>query len=209
MSRPTRAVVGRGRIDGSPGAPRDDAWSALSEEIRSCRQCPLHATRTHAVAYRGSLTPTILFVGEAPGAAEDAAGLPFVGRSGRRLDAAVEHVGLRPEEYGMLNLLKCRPPNNAFDRAAAGTCRPYLDRQIALLAPRVLVPLGAHALRALAPDAPAILSAAGHPQPGTVPELFPLIHPAAALRSRRLAERWARDVDAFGRWLRGPRAQPV
>jgi uracil-DNA glycosylase family 4 len=194
--------------------PRDPSatrrvWEQLSEEIRSCQKCPLHATRTQAVVYRGSLSPRLLFVGEAPGAAEDRVGRPFVGRSGQRLDAAVAHLGLSESDYGVLNLLKCRPPENRFDRAAARTCRPYLDRQIELLSPPVTVTLGSPALHALAPEAPAMLQAAGSPRKWEHGALFPLIHPAAALRSRRLADRWTHDIDALGRWLAGSPAQPV
>jgi DNA polymerase len=185
------------------------AWRELSDEIRTCRKCPLHLNRTHAVVYRGSLTPRLLFVGEAPGAAEDMAGVPFVGRSGQRLDSAVARLRLTEEEYGVLNLLKCRPPRNRFDRDAARTCRPYLDRQLEFLSPEVVVTLGSSALHALAPDAPAMLKAAGQPRPSEYWPIFPLIHPAAAMRSRRLAERWVHDVDLLGRWLAGGPAQPV
>ncbi|MGA8542375.1 MAG: uracil-DNA glycosylase [Thermoplasmata archaeon] len=185
------------------------AWEALSEEIRTCQKCPLHSTRTQVVIYRGDLAPRVLFVGEAPGAAEDRAGLPFVGRSGQRLDAAIARAGLAPAEFGILNLIKCHPPENRFDRVAEHTCRPYLDRQIALLSPRLIVPLGSHAFHALAPDGGPILAVAGRPHAGSDPPLFPLIHPAAALRSRRLSERWTQDVDALGRWLRERPAQPV
>ncbi len=194
------------RTDGA-GGERDRPeswrreWESLSAEIRACRLCPLGSIRTHAVVYRGSASPRVVFVGEAPGAEEDRRGVPFVGRSGRRLDAAIERVGLRPGEFGVLNVLKCRPPGNRFDRSAARTCRPYLDRQLALLAPRALVSLGASALRSLDPQAPAVLQAAGRPRPWRTIALFPLVHPAAALRSRRFAERWDSDVARLGRWL--------
>ncbi len=179
------------------------AWTELSSEIRSCQLCALGKTRTNAVVYRGGTAPWIVFVGEAPGAAEDRSGLPFVGRSGARLDAAIARLGLGREEYGVLNVLKCRPPNNRFDAAAARTCRPYLDRQLGLLRPRVLVPLGRHALRALDPEAPPILRSAGRSIRDGPPSIFPLLHPAATLRSRRWAERWEQDVDALSRWLPG------
>jgi uracil-DNA glycosylase len=143
----------------------------------------------------------VVFVGEAPGAAEDREGRPFVGRSGRILDAAIETLGLGPEEIGIVNLLKCRPPANVFDRDAARTCRPFLDRQLDLLRPRAIVSLGASALRALDPAAPAILKAAGRPRAGPAPPLFPLIHPAASLRSTRMRARWLEDVAALSRWL--------
>ncbi len=195
---------------GPPAAPRADpsggtAWERLSREIRLCRLCPLHRSRTQAVVYRGSLTPLVVFVGEAPGREEDRLGVPFVGRSGEVLDRAIATLGPALGAYGVLNVLKCRPPENRFDPAAARCCRPYLDRQLALLRPRALVPLGARALRALDPDAPPILAVAGTPRHGELGPYFPLVHPAAALRSRRLRERWEQDVRRLGAWLRsGP-----
>jgi uracil-DNA glycosylase len=186
---------------GSP-AERRSALERLAREIRACRACPLGATRRHAVVYRGSERPRLVFVGVAPGAEEDRQGLPFVGRSGRLLDAAILRIGLAPEEVGVLNLLKCRPPENRFDPRAARTCRPFLDRQLALLAPRLVVTLGARALRALDPDAPAVLRSAGRPRAGPGgTALFPLVHPAASLRSRRLHERWEADLAALASWL--------
>jgi uracil-DNA glycosylase len=177
------------------------AWERLSEQIRSCRKCPLGHSRTQAVVYRGGLAPRVVFIGEAPGADEDRTGLPFVGRSGRELDRAVESLGLSPEAYGVLNVLKCRPPGNRFDPSAARTCRPYLDQQIGLLRPEVIVTLGAQALRTADPTAAPMLKSAGRPREhGKLPH-FPLIHPAAALRSRHLRERWETDVRALGRWL--------
>ena len=182
---------------------RRRAFEELSEEIRHCTLCPLSNGRTHAVVYRGSLAPRLVFVGEAPGAEEDRLGIPFVGRSGKLLDVAIEALGPNLGEFGVLNLLKCRPPANRFDPQAARTCRPYLDRQLALLRPRALVPLGARALAALDPKAPPILSVAGAARRGPTGWLFPLVHPAAALRFRRLKDRWERDVLALRSWLDG------
>ena len=157
--------------------------------------------RAHAVVYRGGHAPRVVFVGEAPGAEEDRLGLPFVGRSGRELDRAIARLGLTGEQFGIVNVLKCRPPGNRFDRAAARTCRPYLDRQLAILRPEVIVTLGARALASFDRDAPPVLSAAGRPRPVAGVVLFPLIHPAAAMRSRRWRERWDHDVGALARWL--------
>jgi len=177
------------------------AWGRLSAEIRACRRCPLGDLRTHAVVYRGGLAPRVVFVGEAPGAEEDRTGVPFVGRSGREFDRAVATLGLSDEDFGVLNTLKCRPPGNRFDPSAARTCRPYLDRQLELLHPEVVVTLGARALAAIDPTALPMLSAAGRPRAHGGITLFPLIHPAAALRSRRLRERWERDVRVLDQWL--------
>jgi uracil-DNA glycosylase len=187
----------------APSAP-DDPWEHLTAEIQQCTRCPLHRTRTQAVVYRGARHPRIVFVGEAPGAEEDRVGLPFVGRAGRRLDAAIATLGLSHQEYGILNLVKCRPPRNVFLASAARTCRPYLDRQLDLLRPQLLVTLGARALEALDPTAPRVLQCAGRPRgSGRVP-LFPLVHPAA-LRSRAMARRWNDDLRALDSWLKtGP-----
>ena len=202
--------VDRERIGPAPAGFPDDphhrsptagAWDELQREIESCTRCPLHTTRTHVVVYRGSRAPRVVFIGEAPGAEEDRLGVPFVGRSGRCLDAALAQIGLSAEEFGILNLIKCRPPQNRFDVVAARTCRPYLDRQLALLKPAALVTLGARALASVDPTAPRILLCAGTPRHGLGRALFPLIHPAAALRSTRLAHRWDRDVQRLEAWL--------
>jgi uracil-DNA glycosylase family 4 len=186
-------------------ARRREQFERLSDEIRACRRCPLGSVRTQAVVYRGGFAPRLLFVGEAPGAAEDREGRPFVGRSGRVLDAAIASLGIGPDEFGILNLLKCRPPENKFDPAAARTCRPYLDRQVALLRPGACVSLGAKALQALDPTAPPILASAGTPRRAFGLPLFPLVHPAASLRSGRMRARWTSDVGALSRWLASAR----
>lgn len=205
---PPQAVPDRFRSARSArrSAERSREWEALSAEIRACRRCPLGASRTNAVVYRGGPSPQVVFVGEAPGTEEDRIGLPFVGRSGRILDEAIGRLGLTEDRVGILNVVKCHPPRNRFDRAAARACRPYLERQLELLRPAVVVTLGAWALRSLDPEAPPVLTAAGAPRTGPGGSLFPLLHPAAALRSRRWRERWTRDVAALARWLERPRA---
>ena len=186
------------------------SWRSLTREIRACRLCPLGSRREHAVTYRGGPHPWLVFVGEAPGAQEDREARPFVGRGGRLLDRAIERAGLREGEYGIVNLLKCRPPRNRFDLAAARVCRPYLDRQLDLLAPDAVVSLGRHALRALDGSAPPITRAAGIPrrQNSTLP-LFPMIHPAAGLRSRAMMTRWNADVLRLRDWVVERRSQRV
>jgi DNA polymerase len=176
-------------------------WVALSNEIRACERCPLHRTRIQAVVYRGAPRPRLLFIGEAPGAEEDKAGVPFVGRSGAMLDAAVARLGLAPGEFGVLNVLKCRPPRNRFDTGAAACCRPYLDRQLTLLRPEAVVTLGARALAAIDPGAPPVTRAAGKARAWNGLHLFPMLHPAATFRATRYREQWDRDLRALGREL--------
>ncbi|MGA7923239.1 MAG: uracil-DNA glycosylase [Thermoplasmata archaeon] len=176
-------------------AQRRTDWDRLSEEIRSCQRCSLHKVRTQAVVYRGGLSPQVVFLGEAPGAKEDKAGLPFVGRAGQRLDEAIAHLGLLGSSFGVLNLIKCRPPNNRFDPAAAAACHPFLERQLDLLEPLLLVTLGASALASIDPLAPPVTKAAGHLREVNGRRVFPLVHPAATFRSRRYALRWESDLD--------------
>jgi uracil-DNA glycosylase family 4 len=153
------------------------------------------------VLYRGGPNPRVLFVGEAPGSEEDRTGLPFVGRSGKRLDLAIAALHLKDGEFGVLNLVKCHPPDNRFTLAAARACRPFLDRQLDLLRPEVIVTLGAHALRSFDPDAPSITVAAGRQRRWRSIPLFPLLHPAAAMHAPKYRARWDLDVRKLSEFL--------
>ena len=215
-------VGGRSGPNARRAAPRGDsgaveagrrgraaALAELAREIEACRRCPLGFSRQRVVVYRGSVRPQVVFVGEAPGAEEDRTGTPFVGRSGRILDEAIGRLGTSVGRFGVLNVVKCRPPSNKFDPAAEAACRPFLDRQLELLAPSRVVTLGAHALRALVPEAPPMLRASGQEVSAGRRPVFALLHPAASLRSRRRAARWAEDVTRLAAWLgAAPRETP-
>ncbi len=125
-------------------------WPELEAAIRACEACGLCRTRRQAVPGTGSRTARVLVVGEAPGAEEDQRGEPFVGRAGELLDQMLLAVGLDRRRVYIANVLKCRPPENrnpAPDEVAA--CSPFLQRQIALLQPAVILALGSFAARAL------------------------------------------------------------
>jgi uracil-DNA glycosylase family 4 len=129
-----------------PGAaPREAAldWPQLRERVAACTRCGLSATRTQTVFGVGNLQAEWLVVGEAPGAEEDRQGEPFVGRAGQLLNAMLRAIGLKREQVYIANVLKCRPPHNR-DPVAAETmeCLPYLDRQIALLRPKIMLVVG-------------------------------------------------------------------
>ena len=198
----------RGQRDGrvprampSEAGPAGPEWDALVRAVDACRACPLGATRAHPVVYRGGAAPRVVFVGEAPGAAEDAAGRPFVGRAGRTLDALLGDLGLDEDAVGILNVVKCHPPGNRLPPASVRACRPFLDRQLALLRPRLVVTLGRHALEALDPGSPPVLASAGTLRRRGPPGLFALLHPAATFRSRRFRDRWIADAAALRRCL--------
>ena len=123
----------------------------LAREVAVCTKCGLAATRTQTVFARGNPEAQLCFVGEAPGADEDAQGLPFVGRAGQLLDRMITAMGLSPEnDVYVCNILKCRPPGNRRpEPEESATCIPYLHEQLALIRPRVIVTLGNTAAAAL------------------------------------------------------------
>ena len=122
----------------------------IAGEVRQCRKCDLGSLRTNAVPGEGSPRARIMFIGEAPGADEDAQGRPFVGRAGQLLDRIIAACGLKREEVFIGNILKCRPPDNRDPRPdEIISCLPYLQRQIEMIKPEVIVALGAHAARTL------------------------------------------------------------
>jgi uracil-DNA glycosylase len=128
----------------------DDSWQPLEQAVRSCQRCRLHATRTQTVFGVGSRSARWMFVGEAPGADEDAQGEPFVGRAGQLLNAMIFAVGLKREEVYIANVLKCRPPGNRDPQSdEVEQCEGYLIRQIELIKPRLIVALGRHAAHSL------------------------------------------------------------
>jgi uracil-DNA glycosylase len=119
------------------------AWSELEHAVASCTLCELHCTRTRTVFGVGNREADWMVVGEAPGAEEDRRGEPFVGRAGKLLDEMLRAVGLDRDSVFIANILKCRPPNNRDPLAAeADACRPYLDRQIELVQPRLILAVG-------------------------------------------------------------------
>ncbi len=136
--------------DEEPVVPREPAspeeladWAGLEKAVSSCTNCALHQSRTQTVFGVGNRAADWLIVGEAPGAEEDRRGEPFVGRAGKLLDEMLRALGLDRQTVFIANILKCRPPNNRDphqDEAAA--CRSYLDRQIALIQPRIILAVG-------------------------------------------------------------------
>jgi DNA polymerase len=125
-------------------------WPELEARVRACQACVLHRTRTQTVFGVGNRSADLLLVGEAPGADEDRQGEPFVGRAGQLLTAMLRAIGRRREDVYIANILKCRPPGNRnpnLDEVAA--CQGFLQRQIALIQPRLMLSVGAVSARNL------------------------------------------------------------
>ena len=140
----------------------------------------------------------VMLVGEAPGATEDALGRPFVGRAGNVLDEALAHAGLERADVWITNVVKARPPGNRDPRPAeVAHWLPVLERELALIDPRVVVPLGRHALAHFAPGL-RISDVHGTVLPFGERVLFPLYHPAAALRGTRMREMFLADARRLG-----------
>lgn len=132
----------------SPVAELD--WTALATVVSGCRLCELHQSRTQTVFGVGSHTAEWLIIGEAPGAEEDRRGEPFVGRAGQLLTAMLAALGLKREEVYIANMLKCRPPGNRDPRPEEVlSCEPYLQRQISLLRPKIILVVGRIAAQSL------------------------------------------------------------
>jgi len=138
-------------------------WDALQETVANCRACGLCQQRKQAVLGVGDRRPDWLFIGEGPGAEEDERGEPFVGQAGKLLDAMLAAIGLqRGRKVYIANAVKCRPPGNRTpEPAEMAACRPYLERQIALLQPRRIVLLGRAAVHSLLGDDRALAALRG------------------------------------------------
>ena len=131
-------------------AEKQKALDKIAEEVRICCGCGLVSTRNKVVPGEGNPNARIMFIGEAPGADEDAQGRPFVGRAGQLLDNIIKACGLKRSDVFIANILKCRPPGNRDPRAEEIiSCLPYLQRQIEIIEPEIIVALGAHAARTL------------------------------------------------------------
>jgi uracil-DNA glycosylase len=161
------------------------ALDALRVDALACTRCPLASGRTQVVFGVGDPRAQLVFVGEGPGREEDLSGEPFVGRSGKLLDRLMaEELGMVRAQCYIANVVKCRPPNNRDpvpDEIEA--CRPYLERQLELIAPSVVVSLGNFATRLLLDSSEGIRRLRGRAYPLGGAHLVPTYHPAAALRS--------------------------
>ncbi len=169
----------------------------LEELIRSCRKCPLHKNRTNAVPGEGGFKKRILLVGEAPGRNEDIQGRPFVGAAGKLLDSLLGEVGLSREDVYITNIIKCRPPNNRDPTdEEIHACTPYLNQQVELLNPRIIMTLGrfswAWAAERFGLEYRKLTDVRGKVfRVSTLLGRFsviPTFHPAAALRRRELTD---------------------
>jgi len=169
---------------------KSKALVSIADKVRNCFDCRLSKTRTKAVPGDGDYGAEIMFIGEAPGASEAESGIPFCGAAGHFLDEMLESINLKRSDVFITNTVKCRPPGNRDpedDEKAA--CRHYLEEQIKLINPKVIVALGRHAAATLLPGQPSISKIHGKAlkRPNGIVYL-PLYHPAAALHNGGLRQ---------------------
>lgn len=181
-----------------PVAPRpavipvasSERWSVETlrefyERIKDCRKCPLAKGRTQVVFGVGSENADLMFIGEAPGYYEDQQGEPFVGAAGQLLDKLLASIGLTRNEVYIANIIKCRPPQNRDPLPEeVEACKPYLYKQIEMIAPKIICTLGNHATRVLLNKNVSISRVHGRKFGGNNYYIFPIYHPAAALHMR-------------------------
>jgi uracil-DNA glycosylase len=197
----------------SDSESRRQALVEVYNRASICERCPLSETRNRVVFGAGNADADLMFVGEAPGAEEDRQGLPFVGRAGAFLTELLEGIGLKREDVFIANALKCRPPGNRDPQPEEiDSCRPYLEQQVQLIQPRVIGTLGNFATKLLTANPTGITKVRGMPQQhligGRHLYLLPLFHPAAGLRTPRVAEQLREDFRLIPDLLEQPLPEP-
>ncbi|MCP9495691.1 MAG: uracil-DNA glycosylase [Pyrinomonadaceae bacterium MAG19_C2-C3] len=181
---PQETLFGEIKPADTDSLPRtDETLEDIRRDIGDCTRCPLYAGRTQVVHSEGNTRARLMFVGEAPGADEDASGHPFVGRAGQLLNKIIEAIGMKREDVFIGNVNRCRPPQNRTPTSdEAKTCKPFLMREIAIVQPDVVVVLGNTALHNLLDTKEGITKVRGTFRDYKGVKVMPTFHPAYLLR---------------------------
>ena len=173
-----------GDVASEPLAATDLGWDELRQCVSDCTRCELAESRTKTVFGIGNQSADWMIIGEAPGAEEDRRGEPFVGRAGKMLDEMLRAIGQRRDSVFIANILKCRPPNNRDPKPAeAAKCREHLDRQIALVRPKIILAVGKIAAQNLTGSDDPVGRMRGRPHDLNGIPMVVTYHPAYLLRS--------------------------
>jgi uracil-DNA glycosylase family 4 len=211
---PSIAVPAVAGLFDEPEAPIPDTpdgrrheLAVLAERVSGCPRCPeLYSTRTQTVFGVGPIDPDVCFVGEAPGADEDATGEPFVGRAGQLLNRIIAACGFKRDEVYICNTIKCRPPNNRTPTPEeTANCREYFDRQLALVRPKYIVCLGATAAKNVLGTSLGIMKLRGKLYKYKDIPVVCTFHPAALLRN----EAWKKDTWEDMKFLLRTMGRPI
>ena len=187
----------------SPPAGTMESLDEIARLVKNCTDCPLSRGRTNAVPGEGNPQASIMFIGEGPGFQEDQQGRPFVGPAGKLLDGLLASIGTNRQEVFIANMVKCRPPDNRDPAPAElAACTKYLDRQIELINPKLIVTLGRFAFGRYFPGE-GITNARGKLREKDGRKVFPVLHPAAVLRREELRPTMIEDFKEIARILEG------
>ncbi len=172
----------------------EDSLEKIAANVRGCPLCKLARTRKNAVPGEGQISAKIMFIGEAPGRSEDEKGKPFVGAAGRILDDLLKKTGIERSQVFITNIVKCRPPNNRVpEEDELIACRPYLDRQIALIKPKVICILGRTAYSSILGGS-SITANRGKIVERSGQKYFSTFHPAAVIYNKKLLSTLEADL---------------
>jgi DNA polymerase len=164
---------------------KQKVYQELASEILKCQKCKLCETAIQAVVGEGSLDAKIIFIGEAPGKNEDEQGRPFIGRAGKLLTSLIEEMGMKRDDVWIGNIIKHRPPKNRDPKPEEiEACRDYLTKQLEIIQPQVVITLGRFSFKYFVPDCK-ITSERGKLIDIGNYKVFPVYHPAAALRNKK------------------------
>lgn len=180
---------------------KEKVLKEIAESIKSCKKCRLYSTATNAVPGEGNINSKVIFIGEAPGHNEDISGRPFVGRAGKLLDISLKGIGYKREDIWIGNIIKHRPPDNREplpDEISA--CSPFLDLQIKMINPVLIVTLGRYSMNYFYPEGKISLDK------GRLVKIrnfyiYPVYHPAAALRSTKMLQDFNQDFQKIPEML--------
>ena len=186
-----------------------DSLDDVARAVRACTDCPLHLGRTNAVPGEGSPSAELMFIGEGPGFHEDRQGRPFVGPAGQLLEGLLASIGTNRQEVFIANMVKCRPPDNRDPHPSEiAACSKYLDRQLELVNPKLIVTLGRFSLGRFFPGE-SVTRARGNLRQKDGRQIFPVLHPAAALRRPELRTTMVQDFGTIANVLASaPQPQP-
>ncbi len=187
----------------SPSSKKIAALKKLYKDVAACQKCPLFQTATHAVPGEGNPDTDILFVGEGPGKNEDEQGRPFVGAAGKFLDQLIESIGYKRADVYIANVVKHRPPGNRDplpDELHA--CTPWLDQQVEIIQPKLIVTLGRYSMGYFLGEGFSISKIHGQPKRKANKVVMPMYHPAAALYRGDLRPTLAADFQKIPKILK-------
>ena len=186
-----------------------DSLDDVARAVRDCIDCPLHRGRTNAVPGEGNPAAELMFIGEGPGFHEDRQGRPFVGPAGNLLEGLLASIGTNRDEVFIANMVKCRPPDNRDPQPSEiAACSKYLERQIELVNPKIIVTLGRFSLGRFFPGE-SITRARGSLRQKDGRFIFPVMHPAAVLRRPELRSTMVQDFRAIADALaQAPEPEP-